>query len=59
MRTNGDPNVGIFLFYLNMNNGHHYFLFQNKFPEVPEYAKMQFHFNITMTSLDDHVREFQ
>ena len=36
-----------------------YFYFKNKLPESSEYAKIQFHFNITMTSLDDHLREFQ
>ena len=51
--TNGDPEGRIFLSYPHTNNGffflaHHFFLFQNKLPEVPEYAKMQFHI---MTSL--------
>ena len=40
-----------------------FILFQIKLPEVPEYAKMQLYMmtplDITMTSLDDHVREFQ
>ena len=38
-------------------------IWHHELPEVPEYAKIQFHmmmsFNITMTSLDDHVLEFQ
>ena len=46
--TNGDPEGRIFLFYLNTNTGFFFlltsvFLFQNKLPEVPEYAKIQFH----------------
>ena len=38
------------------------FLFKNKLPVVPEYAKIQFHmmtpFNITLTTLDNNVREY-
>ena len=38
------------------------FLFKNKLPEVPEYAKMQFHMMTSLKhnndSLDDNVREF-
>ena len=72
MMTNGDLEGPIFLSYPHTNNGFFFFLtsvfffnFKISFqkPEVPEYAKMQFHMmtshNITMTSLDDHVREFQ
>ena len=51
--TNGDPEGQIFLSYPHMNIGFFFslttvFLFENKLPEVPEYAKMQFHM---MTSL--------
>ena len=53
--TNGDPEGQIFLSYPHTNNGFvfllttvFFFLFENKLPEVPEYAKMQFHM---MTSL--------
>ena len=50
--TNGDPEGRIFLSYPHTNNGFFFllttvFLFKNKLPEVPEYAKIQFH---TMTS---------
>ena len=53
MMTNGDPEGRIFLSYPQTNNGFFFllttdFLFLNKLPEVPEYAKMQFHM---MTSL--------
>ena len=59
--TNGDPGGRIFLSYPHTINGFFFllnivFVFLNKLPEVPEYAKMQFHM---MTSPDDHVREFQ
>ena len=59
--TNGDPEGRIFLFYPHMNNGFFFLLntvffiylviyvFKKKLPEVPEYAKMQFHM---MTLLD-------
>ena len=49
MMPNGDPKVLNFLSYPHTNNGffflaHHcIYLFENKLPEVPEYAKMQFH----------------
>ena len=51
--TNGDPDGQIFLCYPHTNNGFSFlvttvFLFKNKLPEVPEYAKIQFHM---MTSL--------
>ena len=68
MMTKGDPEGQIFLSYPHTNNGFFFllttvFIFKNKLPEVPEYAKIQFHtmihFNITKTSLDDNVREFQ
>ena len=68
MMTNCDPNGRIFLSYLHTNNGLFFllntaFIFQNKLPEVPEYTKMQLHMmtslNITMASLDDHVRAFK
>ena len=64
--TNGDPEGRIFLSYPHMNSGFFFFLLttvsflENKLPEVPEYAKMQFHM---MTSIkhnnDDNVRELQ
>ena len=55
--TNDDPEGRIFLSYPQTNNGFFscsslilfIYLFQNKLPEVPEYAKMQFH----MTKLLD------
>ena len=58
MMTNGDPEGRIFLSYTPTNNGFFFllttgfiyliiyifiYLFSNKLPEVPEYAKMQFH----------------
>ena len=51
--TNGDPEGRIFLSYPHTNNGFFFlintvFLLENKFTEVPDYAKMQFHM---MTSL--------
>ena len=60
MMTNRSPEGQIFLSYPHMNNGFFFLLttvfiylsillFQNKLPEVPEYAKMQFHM---MTLLD-------
>ena len=64
--TNGYRERRIFLSDSHTNNGLFFLLttvFLNKFSEVHEYAKMQFHmmtsFNITMTSFDDHMREFQ
>ena len=66
--TNGDPEERIFLSYPHTNNGFCFlltidFIFEKKLPEVPEYAKMQFHMMTSikhkMTSLDDNVREFQ
>ena len=59
--TNSDLEGRIFLSYPHTNNGFFFLLttvfiylffihsFQNKIPEVPEYAKMQFHM---MTLLD-------
>ena len=54
--TNGGPEGRIFLSYPHTNNGFFFllttvfiYLFYNKLPEVPEYAKMQFHM---MTLLD-------
>ena len=48
--TNADPEGRIFLSYPHTNNGFFFllttvfiYLFLNKLPEVPEYAKMQFH----------------
>ena len=46
--TNGDLEGQIFLSYPHTNNGFFFllptvFLFKNKFTEVPEYAKIQFH----------------
>ena len=58
MMTNGDPEGRIFLSYPHTNNGAFFlltivffihFIFSNKLPEVPEYAKKQFHM---MTVLD-------
>ena len=56
MMTNSDPEGQIFLSYPHTNNGFFFlfttffiYLFQNHLPEVPEYAKMQFHI---MTLLD-------
>ena len=54
MMTNGDPEGRIFLSYPHTNNGFlicsclslFFFLFKNKLPEVPEYAKIQFHMMI-------------
>ena len=52
MMTNGDPEGRNFLSYPYMNNGLSFLLttvliflhiFFKKLPEVPEYAKMQFH----------------
>ena len=55
MMTNGDPEGQIFLPYPHTNNGIFFllttvffFLFKNKLPKVPQYAKMQLHM---MTSL--------
>ena len=54
----GDSEGWIFLSYPHTNNGFflllatvylYIYLFENKLPEVPEYAKMQFHM---MTLLD-------
>ena len=56
MMTKGDPKGRIILSYPHTNNGFFFLLttvfniyFLNKLPEVPEYAKMQFHM---MTLLD-------
>ena len=54
--TNGDPMGRIILSYPNTNKGFFFllttvFLYENKLPEVPEYAKMQFHM---MTSLKNN-----
>ena len=51
--TNGDPEEQIFLSYPHMNNGFLFllttvFLYKNKLPEVPEYAKMQFHMMMSL-----------
>ena len=51
MMTNGDPEGRIFLSYPHTNNGFFFLLptvfiylsIHNTLPEVPEYAKMQFH----------------
>ena len=53
MMTNGDPWGRIFLSYPHTNFRFFFllttvFLFKSKLPEVPEYAKTQFHM---MTSL--------
>ena len=50
--TNGDPEGRIFLSYPHTNNGflnflaYRCFFIKNKLPEVPEYAKIQFHMMI-------------
>ena len=55
MTTNGDPEGQIFLSYPHRNNGFFFLLttvficFKNQLPEIPEYAKVQFHM---MTLLD-------
>ena len=43
--TNSDPMGWIFLSYPHTNNGFFFLLTTvfNKLPEIPEYAKMQFH----------------
>ena len=48
--TNGDHKGQIFLSYPHTNNGFFFLLttvfiyfFESKLPDVPEYAKMQFH----------------
>ena len=48
MMTPGDTQGQIFLSYPHTDNGFFFllttvFLFENKLPEVSEYAKMQFH----------------
>ena len=50
MMTNGDSEGQIFLSYPLKNNGFFFLLttgvffsFKSKLPEVPEYAKIQFH----------------
>ena len=49
MMTNGDPEGQIFQSYPHTNNVFFFllttvfFLFENKFLEVPEYAEMQLH----------------
>ena len=58
MMTNGDPEGQIFLSYPHTNNGfffraHHCFLFRNKLPEVPEYAKIQFHMMMSLKHYND------
>ena len=69
--TNGDPKGWTFLSYSHQNNGifflltirfHILFLTKGsqKFLNTPRcYMLWWRHFDITMTSLDDHVREFQ
>ena len=58
--TNSDPEGRDFISYLHSNNGYFCspwnfeFIFESKL----KYAEMR-HFDITRTSLDDHVREFQ
>ena len=56
--TNGDPQGRIFLSYPHRNNGFFFlltsvfiYLFKNTLPEVPEYAKMQFHMMILLDVL--------
>ena len=53
--TNGDPEGQILLSYPHTNNGFFFLpttvffiFFQNKLPDVPEYAKMQFHMMISL-----------
>ena len=48
MMTNGDPEGTIYQSYPHINNGFFscsplFFLFENKLPNVSEYAKIQFH----------------
>ena len=59
MMTNGDPEGRIFLSYPHMNNGFFFlltpifiYLYKNKLPEVPDYAKMQFHMMTLLDVLD-------
>ena len=65
---NGDPEGLIFLSYPHANNGFFFllttgFYFKISFQKSPNMPWCNFtwrrHFNIAMTSLDDHVREFQ
>ena len=66
--TNCDPEGRIFLSFPHTKNGFFFwlttfFILSDKLPDNLEYAKMQFYMmashNIAMTSLNDHVREFQ
>ena len=53
MITNGDPEGRIFLSYPQTNDGFFFllttvFYIKNKLPEVPEYAKIQFHLMMSL-----------
>ena len=58
MMTNGDPEGRILMSHPHTNNGL-FLLLTIKDPEVPEYAEIRHDMNIKITSLDDHVHEFQ
>ena len=57
MLTYGDPEGRGFLSYPHTNHGFFLFttvlLFEKKLPEVPEYAKMQFHMMMSLKHNDD------
>ena len=55
MITNGDPKGQIFLSYPLTNNAFFFLLttVENKLPEVPEYAKMQFHVKLHLSVFRD------
>ena len=58
MMTNGDLEGQIFLFYPHTNNGFFFlhttvFYLKNKLPEVPEYARMQFHMMLSLKHYND------
>ena len=54
MMTNSNAEGQIFLSYPHTNNGFFFllntvlFLFKNKLPEVPKYAKIQFHMMMSL-----------
>ena len=57
MMTNGDPEGRIFLSFPHTNNGFFFlpisdfFIYLFKLPEVPEYAKIQFHMLVVLDVL--------
>ena len=58
MMTNGDPEGQIILSYPHTNKrliflAHHCFFYLNKLPEVPAYAKMQFHMMTLLKNNND------